>query len=141
MQKKLIALAVASVLAAPLAVQAGVEAYGQARMSLDFNNNNDSGVGQEDSAISLSSNRSRLGFRGDEDLGGGLNALWQFEQGVDFDTGNWNGQRRDSYLGLGGNFGTVLAGNLSTPYRASTRVLDPFSNTRGDHNAIICRRI
>jgi predicted porin len=41
MQKKLIALAVASVLAAPLAAQAGVEVYGQARMSLDFNSNND----------------------------------------------------------------------------------------------------
>lgn len=137
MQKKLIALAVASVLAAPLAAQAGVEVYGQARMSLDFNNNNSSVVGDEDSAISLASNRSRLGFRGDEDLGGGLRGMWQFEQGVALDTGNWNDARRDSFIGLGGTFGSVLAGNLSTPYRASTRALDPFSNTRGDHNAII----
>lgn len=137
MQKKLIALAVASVLAAPLAAQAGVEVYGQARMSLDFNSDNNPAATNEDSAISVSSNRSRIGFRGDEDLGGGLKALWQFEQGVAFDTGNWNDSRRDSYIGLNGGFGTVLAGNLSTPYRVATSGLDPFRNTRGDNNAII----
>lgn len=86
----------------------------------------------------MPSNRSRLGFRGDEDLGGGLKALWQFEQGVAFDTGSWNtGSSRDSYIGLNGGFGTVLAGNLSTPYRVATSGLDPFRNTRGDNNAII----
>lgn len=137
MQKKLIALTVASVLVTPLAAQAGVEIYGQARMSLDFNSNNDPVATNEDSALAVSSNRSRLGFRGDEDLGGGLKALWQFEQGVAFDTSNWNDSRRDSYIGLSGGFGTVLAGNLSTPYRVATSGLDPFRNTRGDNNAII----
>ena len=137
MQKKLIVLAVAGILAAPLAAQAGVEVYGQARMSLDFNSNNDPVAANEDSAISVSSNRSRIGFRGDEDLGGGLKAMWQFEQGVAFDTSTWNGGGRDTYIGLGGSFGAVVAGNLSTPYRVATSGLDPFRNTRGDNNAII----
>lgn len=137
MQKKLIVLAVAGILAAPLAAQAGVEVYGQARMSLDFNSDNNPSPAAEDSAISVSSNRSRIGFRGDEDLGGGLKAMWQFEQQVDFDTGAWNGAGRDTYIGLGGSFGAVVAGNLSTPYRVATSGLDPFRNTRGDNNAII----
>jgi predicted porin len=137
MQKKLIALAVAGVLAAPLAAQAGVEVYGQARMSLDFSSNNDPATGFEDSALAVSSNKSRLGFKGDEDLGGGLKGLWQFEQRVDFDTGNWSGGGRDTFLGLGGDFGTVLVGRINTPYKNSTQGMDIFIWTRGDYNAIM----
>ena len=137
MQKKLIALAVASVLAAPLAAQAGVEVYGQARMSLDFSNNDDTTVGNEDSALAVSSNKSRLGFKGDEDLGGDLKALWQFEQRVDLDTGNWSGGGRDTFVGLGGGFGTVLVGRINTPYKNATQGMDIFISTRGDYNAIM----
>ena len=148
MQKKLIALAVASVLAAPLAAQAGVEVYGQARMSLDFNSNDDTTGGAcdttppftascEDSALAVSSNKSRIGFRGDEDLGGGLKALWLIEQNIDLDTNPSFRGGRDAYMGLDGAFGTVLAGRINTPYKNSTQQLDIFANTRGDYNAII----
>ncbi len=137
MNKKLIALGVAAALTAPLAAQAGVEVYGEARASLDFVTNNDNTAGAEDSAISLSSNKSRIGFRGDEDLGNGLSALWQFEQQMDFDTGAANTSARDTFIGLGGGFGTVLAGHLSTPYKSSTNYMDVFRNTRGDYNAIM----
>lgn len=137
MQKKLIALAVAGVLAAPLAAQAGVEVYGQARMSLDFSNNDDTTVGNEDKAISVSSNKSRIGFKGDEDLGNGLKALWQFEQEVAFDTSTWGSKSRDSFIGLGGGFGTVLVGRINTPYKNTTQPMDIFASTRGDYNAIM----
>lgn len=137
MNKKLIVLSVAAAMAAPLAVQAGVEVYGEARASLDFVNNNDNTPGFEDSIISLSSNRSRLGFKGDEDLGNGLSALWQLEQEFNVDTGSAFNNARDTFIGLGGGFGTVMAGRLSTPYRASTRGMDPFRDTRGDHSAIV----
>lgn len=137
MQKKLIALAVAGVLAAPLAAQADVEIYGQARMSADYNNNNTPVVGGDKSSFSVSSNKSRIGFKGNEDLGNGLKGLWQIEQGVAFDTGTFGSIARDTYLGLGGNFGTVLAGKLSTPYRTSTDRLDVFKDTKADYNAII----
>ena len=137
MQKKLIALAVASILAAPLAAQAGVEVYGQARMSLDFSSNNDPVATNEESALAVSSNKSRFGFRGDEDLGGGLKALWLFEQGVNYDTAAWGTVNRDAYVGLGGGLGTVLAGRINTPYKMSTQGMDIFVNTRGDYNAIM----
>ena len=41
MNKKLIAVAIAAALAAPVVVQAGVEVYGEARMSIDFSSNDD----------------------------------------------------------------------------------------------------
>lgn len=136
MNKKLIAIGIAAALAAPLAAQAGVEVYGDARVSLDFVNNNASSPA-EDNTVSLSSNYSYLGFKGDEDLGAGLTALWQIEQEVDFDNGTWGNQPRDTYVGVAGGFGSVMAGNIRTPYRLSTMRLDPFANTRGDFNAII----
>jgi predicted porin len=136
MQKKLIALAVAGVLAAPLAAQAGVEVYGQARMSVDYSNNDDVDP-RDKSAVSVSSNKSRIGFKGSEDFGNGLKGLWQIEQGVKFDSGTWGNEARDTFLGLGGNFGTVLAGKLSTPYRTATERLDVFKDTKADYNAIV----
>jgi predicted porin len=137
MNKKLIAIGIAAALAAPLAAQAGVEVYVDARASLDFVNNNDNTPGNKDSTVSLSSNYSNIGFKGDEDLGAGLTALWQVEQEVDFDTGTWGSRARDTYVGIAGGFGSVLAGHMRTPYRAATVRLDPFADTRGDSSAII----
>ena len=45
MNKKLIAVGIIVALAAPLVVQAGVEVYGDARVSVDFATNNDNGTG------------------------------------------------------------------------------------------------
>ena len=77
------AITVAMALSAA-AAQAGVEIYGKARVSVDYNNN-DNCAGFEKSNMSLSSDASRLGLKGDEDLGNGLSAMWTVEQNVDFD--------------------------------------------------------
>ena len=57
---------------------------------------------------------SRLGFRGTEDLGGGLKALFTLEMGFGVDNGSFNqGGRafgRQSWVGLGGDWGTVSFG-------------------------------
>lgn len=59
-------------------------------------------------------NTSRLGFRGREDLGGGLYALFNFETGLNIDTGSTaNASKffdRASIIGLGGAWGQVTAG-------------------------------
>lgn len=140
MQKKLVALAVAGVLITPLAAQAAVEVYGIASVSADFNKNDDTTAGNSDTSFSVSSNSSRLGFRGDDDLGGGMKAMWQIESGVNFDDGKNTPTTlasRDTYVGLAGGFGTVMAGYLSTPYKTSTGSLDPFADTKGDYNGIM----
>nr|WP_323745998.1 porin [Diaphorobacter caeni] len=57
---------------------------------------------------------SRLGFRGVEDLGGGMHAQFVLESGFGIDTGSLNqGGRmfgRQAFVGIGGNWGTVSLG-------------------------------
>jgi len=61
---------------------------------------------------------SRVGFRGKEDLGGGLNAQFTLEMGFAPDTGaSGQGGRlfgRQSTIGLGGDWGTVTLGRQWT---------------------------
>jgi predicted porin len=137
MNKKLIVIGIAAALAAPLVAQAGVEVYGKARVSFDVNNNDNDTPNVEKNNTSVSSNASRIGFKGDEDLGGGLTALWQFETEVAFDTGTWNSANRQSFIGVAGGFGTVLAGRLDTPYKSATNSWDPFIDTKADYNDIM----
>lgn len=60
-------------------------------------------------------NASRLGFRGTEDLGGGLNAVFGLEMGFASDTGSVTTPAyRNSYVGLAGGFGAVAAGRLDS---------------------------
>lgn len=148
MQKKLIVLALASAFAAPaFAATSNVDIYGQLDVSVDrvhgIQNHTSSGAGtssHSNTAWRLSSNKSRIGLKGSEDLGGGLAAIWQFEQQVNLDagsTGSGWGTQRNTFLGLKGGFGTVLAGTHDTPYKLSTASLDPFADEAGDYNAII----
>lgn len=63
---------------------------------------------------------SRLGFRGREDLGGGLSALFVLEEGIAADSGSIsNGGRafgRASYVALAGSLGQIQLGREPTPY-------------------------
>jgi predicted porin len=59
---------------------------------------------------------SRLGFKGTEDLGGGLKANFLLEQGLDLTTGSGGSFDRQSYVGLSGGFGAVQLGNTFTAF-------------------------
>ena len=62
-----------------------------------------------------------IGFKGTEDLGNGLKALFVFETAMATDTNSPTGTvfgGRDAYVGLTGGFGTVVAGTLTHPLRA-----------------------
>src|SRR3569832_324629 len=125
-----LAIAAAMSLAASVAAEAGVEIYGKARVSLDYINNNDPDPTHEDSTVSLGSNVSRLGFKGDEDLGNGIGLLWQLETQVDIDTGTAFQSPRKTYVG-------VTGGRNETAYRIVTNRLDVFGDTKADYNAIV----
>ena len=134
MQKKLLALAIAGALAAPMAVQAqgsNVQIYGLLQPSIDFvDNGNDTGT-------SMQNNNSRLGFKGSEDLGNGLKAIFQLESAVDFDDRSGTGFiRRDSWVGLAGSFGSLVAGTKFSAYKSSTDFVDPMGDTIGDYNNV-----
>lgn len=76
---------------------------------------------------------SRLGFKGTEDLGGGLAAGFVIEGGINLDSGA-SGQGglafgRQSYVSLGGPLGTLSAGRQYSPYFKALRdVADPFGD-------------
>ncbi len=125
MQKKLIALAVLAAISAPaFADTANVTVYGRAHLSLDSNSGNapaGATTGTKN-GLNLTTNASRLGFKGAEELSDGLKAVYQYETEVSL-TGNTSTTapvgyagiftaQRDTYIGVVGGFGTVVAGRL-----------------------------
>lgn len=74
---------------------------------------------------------SRLGFKGIEDLGGGLSAIFQLENGFTADTGSAAQSNllfgRRSTVGLTGEFGTLNLGRRNTPYFNAMDSVDPMS--------------
>lgn len=77
--------------------------------------------GADYDTTSMDSPNSRLGFRGSEDLGGGMKAIFQLEMGFGVDTGlNTSSTSlfsRDTWVGLQGGFGTVRLGSMDTVYK------------------------
>jgi predicted porin len=70
---------------------------------------------------------SQLGFRGSEDLGAGLKAVWQLESGfqIDQNTGPGLGAR-DSKLGLQNEWGEIFLGQWDTPYKYISLPVNPL---------------
>jgi predicted porin len=63
----------------------------------------------------------RLGFRGTEDLGGGLKAMFQIESTLTAGGAGSNGfGSRPTFVGLEGAFGTVVLGRQDTPLSKAT---------------------
>jgi predicted porin len=85
----------------------------------------------------LVNNRSVLGFRGGEDLGGGLKAIFQVEGTLSPDTGAGALAVRDTRVGLAGTWGTLFAGHWTTAYNGATSGLDPFYPTTAGYMSIV----
>jgi predicted porin len=96
-----------------------------------------SGAGPDLSATRLSNYRSVLGFRGQEDLGAGLRAIWQIESAVSLDTGGGTLAGRDTRVGLAGAWGTLFAGTWTLPYTAATSGFDPFYPTTAGYMSLM----
>jgi predicted porin len=126
MNKKLVAVAVAGLLAAPLAAQAqtaNVTLYGRLNLTLEAvrgeavdPNLPATAAAKNRTVYRVSSNSSRLGVRGSESLGGGLSAIFQIESNVSADTGGGLLGTRETFVGLQGTWGTVKVGNFLAPY-------------------------
>jgi predicted porin len=128
MKKSLIALAALAVVGAASA-QSTVTMYGLIDQSLATASTKNSGTGAETTKNSIKngvSNGSRIGFKGTEDLGGGLKANFLMEFGVQPDEGDVSTtmNNRQSYVGLSGDFGAVTVGRQYTPYYNTQLALD-----------------
>lgn len=131
MQKKLIALAVAGLMSAPVFAQSNVTIYGIVDMGYkNLGDNVVDGVGNLNAFDSGQYSGSRLGFKGTEDLGNGLKASFVLEQGINADLGtSAQGGRtfgRQAYVALSGGFGTVAMGRQYTPQHLLMAAIDPF---------------
>ena len=133
MKKSILALAVATALAAPLAAQADTILYGSARVSIDYNDEDSTDpLDNNDGNWDVTNNSSRLGVLGSEDLGGGLSAVYQYEFGVDVTEGKGQNfeSNRPKFVGLKGNFGTLTLGTQETPYYHVAGIVDIFNSDK-----------
>jgi len=123
MNKKLMAMAVAGALATPMAALAQtstVQVYGLLNVEYGYVSQPDNAAGDgRSNADGLDSGASRIGFRGEEQLGGGLSAWFQCESDFRFlggtteTAGVWCD--RNSALGTKGAWGNVYIGTWDSP--------------------------
>jgi predicted porin len=126
--KKVLSLAIAAALVAPMAAMADATVYGKVRVAstkIDADVADSWGMYDESS---------RLGIKGSEDLGDGLKAIYKMEFGVATGSAFGGLSGRNAYVGLAGGFGTALAGRHDTPMKMSTGKLDLFADTIGDND-------
>lgn len=136
MQKKLIALAVAAAASTGAFAQSsnvqiyGVVDYGYTLRHDRHNWAKDEGYSQTNSRFDGGQSAgNRIGFKGVEDLGNGLKAVFVLERGFALDTGaDAGGFNRQAYVGLSGSYGTVVGGKVYTPYYTLVSGLDPFGD-------------
>lgn len=120
MKKHLLALAVASIGTAAIAQSApsSVTLYGIVDAGVIHNSNN---AGKSETRMASGYlQSSRFGFRGSEDLGGGLRAIFTLESGLNVTTGSNASTavmfNRQAFMGLSSNtLGTFTMGRQYTP--------------------------
>jgi predicted porin len=116
MKKSLIALAVLAASGAAMA-QSTVNLYGRVDAWLgSVNVDNGTTSTRTTKLDSGGATSTRWGMMGSEDLGGGLKANFQLEQGFASDTGTGANFGRQAWVGFSGGFGEVRLGNVTTAY-------------------------
>ncbi len=101
---------VAAAIAAPAFAQSSVTLYG--RMNTSIENQKENGNSRK---WVVANNASRLGFKGVEDIGGGLKASFNLEHGLNSDNGAASGTfwGREAWVQLAGDFGAIRLGNYT----------------------------
>ncbi|HEX6690138.1 MAG TPA: porin [Burkholderiales bacterium] len=126
MKREFLAATVAAACAAPALAQvpAEIQIYGRVNVSVEHisvKNSSDTTALPNQSHNELVDNASRIGFRGNKDLGGGLKAIWQVESLVKLDdSAGSTFASRDSWAGLAGDVGTLRLGRTNGPVYYAT---------------------
>ena len=109
MKRSLFLAAVATLAGTSALAQSSVTIYGRLNMSVEKQK-----LTSDESIWAVQNSSSRIGFKGTEDLGGGLKAFFLIEHGFSPDTGSANATfwGRESNVGLEGSFGKVRLGNM-----------------------------
>ncbi|HEY9996077.1 TPA: porin [Neisseria meningitidis] len=144
MRKKLTALVLSAL---PLAAVADVSLYGEIKAGVEGRNiqlqlteQPSKAQGQTNNQVKVTKAKSRIrtkisdfgsfiGFKGSEDLGDELKAVWQLEQDVSVAGGGatrWG--NRESFVGLAGEFGTLRAGRVANQFDDASQAIDPWDS-------------
>ena len=110
MKRSIFLAAIATVAAGSALAQSSVTVYGRLNMAVEREKAGNTSI------YRLNNSASRIGFKGVEDLGGGMKASFLLEHGFSPDTGAADGLgfwNRESWVGLEGGFGKVRLGNLA----------------------------
>lgn len=150
MNKKLLALAVAGAFAAPVAMadSSNVVIGGTMHFSLDSMKGNTGNGTDNTTNWNVSSNASNIYFKGTEDLGNGLSAIWQIQTYFSAGgTGNADtsfGATKDgvssgnTYVGLSSkSWGMVILGKHESPLKLVGRKVDLFGDQLGDNRNLV----
>ena len=132
MKRTLLALVAAAGAAAASAQSSSVTLFGVADVSVASISTKDK-VGDSKSVYGLANggnSSSRVGFRGEEDLGGGLKAGFWLEGGINVDDGGTGFKfDRRSTVSVMGNFGEVRLGRDKTPGYQNLETFHAFGDT------------
>lgn len=123
MKKSLMAVALVGAFAGVAHAQTSVQIYGTLDAGIQKRSGDTLSIGKRAA--------NTLGFKGTEDLGNGLKALFQLEIRYEPDTGTVeNGSRPlfqgQSRVGLQGDFGMVRIGRGLTPYQETIGAFEPW---------------
>lgn len=123
MKKSLLALALLGAFAGVAQAQTAVQIYGTVDAGITKQSGSTLNIGKRAN--------NTLGFKGTEDLGNGLKALFQLEIRYEPDTGTLESVTRplfqgQSRVGLQGDFGMVRLGRGLTAFQESVTAFEPF---------------
>ena len=130
-KKNLIAVAALATLAVSAQAQSSVTLYGNLDVAVTYTKikpeggNSSSTTGVDSSILT----ESFFGLKGQEDLGGGLKAVFKLESFVNPDTGSageGNFWGKNAYVGVAGDFGTVKLGNQESLFKTEAGAFDAF---------------
>ena len=141
MKKQLVAIAISTALTgtavsgnAMEVIDKKLEIYGKVHLSADIA---DTDGDVDNDGLSISSNSSRLGFKG-ELPAGSVKFVYQLEQEVNLDDGDdGTFSSRNSFAGLKGGFGKLVAGKHDTPFKTIGSKWGIFGDTIGDRRMIL----
>ncbi|GGI21127.1 porin [Oxalicibacterium faecigallinarum] len=136
MKKSLLALAVLGAFAGAASAQSSVTVYGIMDLGVRSTDNGNP-LGRTNGIESGNQSASRIGFKGVEDLGGGMAATFQLEAQIAADVGGTSntaiGSQNQTFnrlatVGLQGAFGKVDLGRQTSVIQDAYNAIDPFGD-------------
>ncbi len=130
MTKKIIALAIAAIASGAAFAQTNVTIYGNVDMGWMHRSGHNGAVasGKSQHDLQSAASQSYIGFKGTEDLGNGMKALFDLQYRISPDTNSGLAQAGHQYIGVTGSFGTAVAGYLDGLRYGIYGKYNPFGN-------------